>query len=138
MFIVGIIGMYSSVAVDPIPSTVSDEVYRILASNSIDSSFPSDGNIQLLAFLVSSIIPAISALLYILNIKFSDILFVATFAAYLASPLVFNVEGAELYSSVDIFTENLVSAIGGMLCLHIILSSDIFTRTPKDISDARA
>ena len=137
LFIVGTIATYSAIAIDPIPSVASDKVDSILAASSIESVFPSDGDPELLAFLVSSALPAIFALMYFLNIKYSHILFTVTFTAYLVSPLIFNFEGAELYSSLDIFCENLVSAIGGMLCLHIISTRGIFNESTQGVSDAR-
>lgn len=129
--------MYSSLAFDPIPSMASDKVDSILAASSIESVFPSDGTAQLFAFLASVALPAIFAMMYFLNIKYSDILFVVTFATYLVSPLLFNFEGAELYSSLDIFSENLVNAVGGMLCLHIISTSGILAGLNEEVNDAR-
>jgi hypothetical protein len=137
LFVVGTIATYSTVTLDPIPSMAYDKVDSILAASSIESVFPLEGSPQLFAFLVISILPAFFALMYFLNIKYSNIFFVATFAVYLASPLIFNFEGAELYSSLDIFSENLLSALGGALCFLIISTNGILTGSTQDISDAR-
>lgn len=123
---------FSSIFPDTIPQLTSDKADLFFQENSIESVFPNRGLASDLVFVAISISPALSALLYAFNTKFAGHLFVFSFGLYLLSPFFFNINGAELYSALDIFLENLLSAVGGMLSCHVIISQSRKTTVGGD------
>lgn len=97
-----------------------DRADAALRLASISSVFPDADEAASPIFTLLSLLPLAFAALYALGIKWSGRVFVASFAAYVLSPVFFNFDGVEIYASIDILGEAILFALGGMLSLQIV------------------
>jgi hypothetical protein len=134
IFIVMVLDVFTPIFPSTAPQLTLEKAIPCLKENSIDGVFFAKGltSISDLIFSTAGLLSLFFALIYAFNVKFAGLSFIFVFVLNLLSTLFSNIGGAEIYTASDIFFENALSAIGGMICLEVVISQNTKLVAIKD------